>query len=292
VLWLLLGCTLLNFALSVEQNRLPPGHILNRYASDETQIVAERSGVRATGTFAYITGLGVMSTMGVWTGIALMGVARNHWERGAAWVALGAGFGCGLASISRAPVYSGVAMLAACFVFSSNWRSKLNRGLLVGVLLVAIATAFGLSVLWSSLQKGWVARDTATRNEIGVRVFGQIGESLGAAQEMMLGEGFGTHQAGGHYSTNGEKGFVATDNQFPRMICETGVAGLVGYLIICAGAILALQAAKRTATSGMKTVVLATQLFLLETFYTACIFNHTASAFAWFIFAAVLSAKE
>ncbi len=104
VLWLLLACTVVNFALSVEQNRLPASHILNRYATDEeVHITVEKSGVRATGTFSYITGLSILSSVGVWGGIALMSLARKPWETGAAWVLLAAGFGCGLASISRGP---------------------------------------------------------------------------------------------------------------------------------------------------------------------------------------------
>jgi hypothetical protein len=294
VLWLLLACTIVNFALSVEQNRLPPGHILNRYSTDEeVNIVAEKSGVRATGTFSYITGLSIMSAVGVWTGIALMSLARNHWERGAGWTTLAAGFGCGLASISRGPIFIGLAMVGGCFLLSRDWRTKLARGLAVAIFCIVIAGVLGISATFSNLHEGWQDRETKTSGETEHRVFGPIGECLGVAQVAPLGVGFGVNQAGGYYAAReyGQK-FVTNDNQFPRMIMETGIVGLFGYLIIGTGAILALQAEKFTATRGLRTVLLATQLFLLAIFYTAGIFNHTGAAFAWFIFAAVLAAKE
>jgi hypothetical protein len=54
-----------NGVLGLMQNSLPSSHILNKYATGGMHIVELAYGVRATGTFAYITGLGVVSAMGL-----------------------------------------------------------------------------------------------------------------------------------------------------------------------------------------------------------------------------------
>jgi O-antigen ligase len=77
------------------------------------------------------------------------------------------------------------------------------------------------------------------------------------------------------------------------MILETGIIGLLGYFVVCAGALLALQRAKRRAqNAGARAALLATQLLFLPFYYGSVLFNHTASAFVWMIFAAVLAAAE
>jgi hypothetical protein len=45
-----------NLLLGIYQNQLPIGHQLNRYAAELAQVTSTESGVRATGTFSYITG--------------------------------------------------------------------------------------------------------------------------------------------------------------------------------------------------------------------------------------------
>ena len=69
--------------------------------------------------------------------------------------------------------------------------------------------------------------------------------------------------------------------------------GLAGFLVICAGPVLALEVAKRhSETGGEKAALLATQLFLASMFAGNVVFNHTASAFVWMIFAAATASTS
>jgi len=292
VLWLLLVCTVLNFALGVEQNRLPPGHFLNRYAAEDANVGAEMSGVRATGTFAYITGMGVISGVGIWAGLALMSIARTPKERIAAWVVLGSGFGCGLASISRGPIVIGGAMVAAWLAGSIRGITALARNLVVGACCVAIAVTLGLDATFSNLGEGLLQRSAKATDNISGRTFGQIEELVQAIGECPLGDGFGTEQAAGQFYATGKTRFKDYESPLPRLVMETGLLGFLGYLVVCAGAVISLQAAKRRATREMRALLLATQVFLLPIFYGGVIYNHTASAFTWLMFAAVLAARE
>jgi hypothetical protein len=293
VIWLLVAFTVLNFALGVEQNRLPSDHILNRYSETGMDIVAMESGVRATGTFSYITGMTIISSVGIWAGLSLMSLAKKQWQRIGAWPALAAGFGCGLASISRGPIVVGVAMVAGWMVCSRDGLSALFRSLVTGAFCLVIASGLGVAPIFSELGAGVMQRQANGGDTFNNRAFGQFGEMFDALEMAPLGHGFGTEQIGGQYYATGQGGFNHFESPLPRLVMETGVLGLIGYLVICAGALLALQRAKREAANvGAKAMLLATQFFLLPMFYGNVIFNHTASAFVWIIFAAVLAAAE
>jgi hypothetical protein len=292
IIWLLVAFMVLNFGLGVEQNRLPPDHLLNRYADVGMQVVAVESGVRASGTFSYITGMAIISSIGIWAGLALMSLAKNQWQRLGAWAALAAGFGCGLASVSRGPIVIDAAMVAGWMVCSRTNFSRLARGIVAAVFCAVIATGLGITPVFSDLGQGLMQRSETAGDSFNERAFGQIGEMAGALAYAPLGHGFGTEQVGGQYYATGEANFNHFESPLPRLVMETGVLGLLGYLVICAGALLTLQRAKREASAGTKAMLLATQFLLLTMFYSNVIFNHTASAFVWIIFAAVLAAAE
>jgi hypothetical protein len=290
---LLIALTLLNFALGVEQNRLPAGHFLNRYAANTENIIATPTGVRAAGTFSYITGLTLQSPVGTWAGLALMGLARTQRQRIGAWVAVAAGFGCGLASVSRGPIVIDLAMVLGWFFLSRENLTEVGRILFSGIFCVVIVTGFGITPIFSDLGEGLMERTENSGDTFQGRAFGQFGDTLAVVQTKPWGEGFGTHQAGGVYAEAGATDSNTFENPLPRMALETGIIGLIGYFVVCAGALLALQKAKGTAKrTGARPALLATQLLLLSLFYGSALFNHTASAFAWMIFAAVLAAAE
>ena len=293
VVWLLAAATILNFGLGTEQNRLPADHILNRYADADVQVVAVDSGVRASGSFAYISGMAVISSVGIWTGLALMSLASAQWQRIAAWAVLAASFGCGLASVSRGPIVVDVAILVGWMAFSQGGFSSLIKGMVAAAFCMVLASGIGLMPVFSGLSEGLMDRSSTAGDSFNERAFGQIGEMVAALEYAPLGRGFGTEQVGGQYYATGVANFNHFESPLPRLVVETGALGLVGYLVVCAGAILALQSAKHTASSdGVKAMLLATQLLLAIMFYSNVIFNHTASAFTWIIFAAVMAAKE
>jgi len=292
VLCLLLACTVLNFVLGTLQNRLPPEHTLNHYADADMQVVAMRDGVRATGTFSYIAGLSLICSVGIWVGMALMSLARNTLENAGAWVALATGIGCGLASISRAPIVIAVAMFGGWIIGTKRYLSVLFRGILVGGCCVIAAYFLGLTSTFTKLSEGLMERQASAADSFNERAFGQFGQAINALRMYPFGHGFGTEQCGGQFYSTGAAGFNHFESPLPRLVMECGFTGLAGFLMICIGAILALQQAKQTVAPKARTMLLATQIFLIPMFYGGVIFNHVASAFTWLIFTAVLSARE
>ena len=285
--------TVVNFVLGVEQNRLPADHILNRYSEKGMDIVEVGSGVRATGTFSYLVGIGLLSSVGIWAGLVLMGLAGKLWQRTGAWATLAAGFGCGLTAISRGPFVIGVAMVAGWLFLSKESISVAVRGWIAGVFCVVIASGIGITPVFSELGQGLMERSEGATDTFNERAFGQLNETVSALRMAPLGNGFGTEQVGGQYYATGQQGFNHYESPLPRLVMETGALGLIGYLVVCAGAILALQRAKyQAASAGARAALLATQMLLLPFFYGATVFDHTASAFVWMIFAAVMAGIE
>jgi len=290
VLWLLLALTIINAVLSVEQNHLPADHFLNRYADDTTAVVVLETGVRATGTFAYITGLGILSTVGIWAGMMFMSIARTQWERVGAWISIAAGLACGLASVSRAPIVIGGAMIGSWLIGLRDGLAIFWRGLIIGAICVIAAMAIGLTSTFTQLSEGLLERSATAGDSFTDRAFGQFFEMAQALKRFPLGNGFGTEQVGGQYYATGGASFNHFEDFLPRLVLETGALGLLGYIVICAAAINALQYAKRnTQDVGVRAALLATQVFLIPMFYGSIIFNHTASSFTWIVLAAVLA---
>lgn len=282
--------TTLNFALSTFQNRLPPDHFLNRYSATDSTVVVLDSGVRATGTFSYITGLGLISSVGVWAGLVLLSVARDGRWQIVGGLVIVAGFGCGLASISRGPLVINLAMLGLWLPLA--WRRvSLNGGAALVVLAGIVFAAWGAGLLpeMARMAKAVVARHQTAEDTVWGRTFFQLIEGTAAAVHAPFGTGLGTEQTGGNYALNRVRSFTTFENQLPRLVLETGVLGLMGFVLICGGAIASLQLAKRRVRDpGLSAALLATQLLLLPLFYANVVFNHTGSAFAWMLFAAAL----
>ena len=279
-----------NFVLSVVQNALPAGHVLNRYVVTNAEIITEHSGVRATGTFAYITGLSLMSSVGVWAGLVLFSVEAGKWMRALGALSLVAGFGCALASISRAPLVVAAVLLIGWLLLSRSTLPRLRSDLGLLAVLAGLFLVGGGAAKMRALWNGVIARQQVAGDSATERALGQLSETWQVIKTDPWGRGPGTEQIGGNYAASGLMSFTNYETQFPRIVMETGVVGLVGFLTVCAGALVTLQRARAAARSaGDKDALLATQLLLATLFYTNVVFNHTASAFAWMLFAAVLA---
>src|SRR5436309_6814818 len=144
VLWIAAVSTVVNCALAIVQSRLPSDHILNQYALTGVYIVELPTGVRAAGTFAFITGLEVMSNVGVFAGLGLLSLATTIRGKMAGWITVAAAIVCGLASVSRAPILIDVVMIGVWVLFA---RLSVQRMLAVAVAALAVliyAAAAGL----------------------------------------------------------------------------------------------------------------------------------------------------
>ncbi|HTL54120.1 MAG TPA: O-antigen ligase family protein [Candidatus Limnocylindrales bacterium] len=288
--FLLAALTLLNCLLGCVQTRLPPEHVLNRYVVNDSAVTAIESAVRATGTYSYITGMGIMSSVGIWAGMVLLASGRTRMVQLIAVTGIIAGFGCGLTSVSRGPVVVGFLMLfvwifASCAGFRAFMASKMAWAFAVLVICGA-----GFLPQFSRMSRSVIQRHEESNETFGQRAFGQLEEAWEAAVLTPFGAGPGTEQIGGNYAATGTMSFTNYETQFPRIIAEAGVLGLAGFLVICIGVIASLQTARRTApTEGLNAALFATQLLLIPLFYGNVLFNHIASAVVWIIFAAMMA---
>jgi O-Antigen ligase len=290
IAWLLAIMTAANFLLGVIQNGAERDSIINRYASTTTEITAVETGVRATGTYSYISGMALMAFVGIWAGLVLLSLATNSADRIAGWLAILSGFGCSLTSVSRGPVVTGALMLLIWgFKFRgglSNWA----RTFVAATLIVLIVAYSGAVPVLSQLGEGLIQRTDTSDDSFSERAFGEFRELPFAISAAPTGRGLGSEQVAGNYFQKGEMSFTTFENQFPRLIMETGVLGFLGFLVICGGALVSLQVAKHYAEGEQtRSVLSATQLFLASMFYLNVVFNHTASAFAWLIFVSTMA---
>ena len=170
-----------------------------------------------------------------------------------------------------------------------GFRHAKALGLLLPILTLGIS--LGLTPVFVKLGRAVLERHETGGDTFVNRAFGQFEEAVEAAALAPFGFGFGSEQVAGNYAAKGEMTFCTFENQLPRLILETGVPGLLGFLTICVGSILSLQRAKKTlANQQARSMLLATQLLLVCLFYTNVVFNHTASSFSWLIFAAASAA--
>lgn len=286
------GLTVVNAGLSAVQNRFPAEHILNRYSTGETEVVALETGVRATGTYSYITGLAVMSSVGVWGGLVLVSVAGGDRRvQAAGTVSIASGFGCALASVSRGPLVVGFVMVGLwCVLGRPKGRGSVGALLVMGCLVLLGAWAAGAFPSLARLANAVVERHESSEETVWDRTFSQVAEGAKAVRQLPLGGGLGTEQVAANYARTQTRSFTTYENQFPRLIVESGVIGFLGFIVICIGGLLALESAKRCAGDPcLRAALTATQLLLIPLFYGNAVFNHTGSAFAWMIFAIALA---
>jgi hypothetical protein len=283
-----------NGALSLLQNSLPPDDALNKYARDEKDVVEVSYGVRATGTFAYISGLKVASATGVWAGMVWISLGRNRWHLWFGALCLLGGFACAFASISRSTLVVAFAMLGLWVLTSVRAFRLLVQGTLVIALVavVLLMLAPGMAERFSHAGEGSFDRFESAGDSNAERAFGQWLESWYAVQTTPLGNGLGTEQIGGNIISKGVANFTNYENQFPRIVSELGVLGFIGFFMLVIATIWGLQVAKEgPGGTPWRLAVTATQLFLMGQFYESLVFNHTASASVWLLAAAVFGAE-
>jgi hypothetical protein len=292
IAWLIAICTVVNFGVGGVQSALPPDHFLNTYSDSTLAVVAVGESVRASGTFSYITGLGVMSGFGVWAGMTLLSNSRRlgFWLGATTIVAA---FGCGLVSISRGPIVVGVLMLTFWTISSGILR---RRGLLaasVAVGLAALLLASGVSDLLQQYTTTIVERHMVAQEEesLADRTINPLLSTFDVAKEVPFGSGLGTEQVAAVWSATGTANFANLEAPWPRLVLETGILGMVGFAVTCVGALLTLWLAAKTACcAGRRSVAIATLVLAASFFLTDVIYNHISSGMLWPIIAMALGA--
>lgn len=282
-----------NAILGFTQMSLPVSHEINKYAT-EMDFVAEWDGkVRAAGTFAYILGLVTFSSAGVWAGLVLISLARSAKLHIAGIFALFAGLGCGFATQSRGTLVIAMMMIGLWSISSIRTLRAAGVASIVGmgVLLVSMAAVPAIWIRIEEAASGSFKRFSEAGDSNVLRTFGQFEELYMASVTHPLGRGLGTEQVAGNYAATGQM-IMKYEAQFPRLVSDVGLLGFIGFCLLCVMFILSLERTKSTSSgSRWNSVVVATQVYLVGQLYGNYAFNHTGSAMAVIIWAAVLSSR-
>lgn len=286
--------TLINAPLALLQNSLPSNHILNQYAAEEVHITEVAFGVRATGTFAYITGLGLMASLGIWSGLIVISLGEKRWMQVMGGLGVLGGLACAFASISRGTLVTALAMVIL-WAFSSIRATRVFCQMLVLIAmvgLVGLLTSPGLVDKFIHAGEGTIDRFESAGDDNMNRAVGQFSSLFKSISESPFGNGIGTEQVAGNYVTTGVAGLTTYETQFPRIVAEIGVLGFLGFSGMVFSVVWALQNTRGAPRQWRwNLVVTATQVYLLGQFYLNAVFNHTGSAFIWIVSAAVLAAS-
>ncbi len=284
VAFLIGGLTILNAFLGIKQYSSPVDSAINYYATDSgIGAVAFEENVRAAGTFSYITGYANFATVGAWAGVSLLCLARGRLRYiVCGWAFYVASLICALVSISRGTVLIVLAMLAVFAVSGKDALGNLFKGLAAAVVLFAAGYALNLNPLFVQLSDTVIERHEMADDSVEGRTIAPFFEAGLATQLSPLGSGFGTEQVAGVYAETGVMSFARFESQFARLVVETGLTGLIGFLITAIGTIYILFRARRNVSDeGLRRVFVLTAFLVGSFFFTNVAFNHFASFFAW-----------
>ncbi len=286
--------TLVNAALGTLQYSSPKDSPINYYASKEYETVVFEENVRAMGTFPYITGFTTMAIVGAWAGLVLLSYAperkRYLWMGllvyvGALW--------CALLSISRGPT---IIILGLFIVWLFSARRVVENLVRVGAVIAGLALTLVFAGRFSVIQNAsdvLMARTEAADDTIEQRVLFPLNDVLEVSSVAPFGAGFGSEQVGGMFIDTGTMSFRSFEGQFPRIIIEAGVLGVVGFIGVCLGLLKSLYDTKLSAPSEATRRTIVVTIFLVAVlFYGNVIFDHVASFFVWAISAAVLGSAS
>jgi hypothetical protein len=287
--------TVANALLGIKQYYSSPDALINHYATDTFEAAGMFQGnVRAAGTFSYITGYSNMATVGAWAGLSLLCLAAGRIRYVVAgWAVYLAAVLCALVSISRATV---LIVMAIFVIFVLSGRHGLVNLLKAGAaltLIFLVGYSSNLNSKVTALSDKVLERNAMAGDTFGERTLDPITEIGQAFEIAPIGGGFGTEQVGGVYAETGLMKFRHFENQFPRIIIETGILGLAGFFVTWIGVFRALFDARNDClTDGLRRVCVLSMFLIGSLFFLNVVFNHTALFFAWSIFAVTIAATS
>jgi len=295
VAFLIGGLTVLNALLGITQYSSPADAPINFYATEDlASATAFEENVRAAGTFSYITGYSNLAIVGAWAGLSLLCLARGRLSYiVGGWGAYVASLLCALVSISRGTVLTVLALLVALAISGRHALGNLMKGLAALIAVLALGYVFNLNSVVVKLSDTVIARHESSDDTIEGRTVGPFLEAGLATEIAPLGSGFGTEQVAGVYAETGVMSMRRFESQFARLVIETGLIGLLGFLMTCVGTLYVFFQVRRTVIDeGLRRVFVLGAFVVGSFFFTNVVFNHFASFFAWVIVAITLASAS
>lgn len=293
--WFALWIVLLSLpmsVLSVRQFYSPANSVINRYSTVgedvSTSGVSER--VRATGTFSYISGFGEFATTAVWAAIVTFTLARTHWHRWLGFAGLIAGFCCAFVTVSRSVALVSLGLLAVWAFAGGKYGRKAQFALTIAALLFLVMSITEQWDAATEIATTVHSRHMAVNDSLSHRLWYQYIHPLDSFELAPFGNGLGFEQI--QTSDEGQLGRVqwTFESAWGRTVMETGILGILGFLVILASVFIPLTTAYRGAPWGeRKTVLALTFAALLLRALVGFQFNHVAAYFFWSMAAVTLA---
>lgn len=276
--------------LGLVQFRLPPGHWLNRYDLESTNVVQQFGHVRAVGTFSYIAGMASMANLGTCAGACLF-LTGGGIRRGLGVAGVVSGLVCSLLAMSRIgfiPCLLTLAISPLCF---GRRKEMIYVGILAVIAMWLVGGTdhdnAGEAGVYDVAMKRFDHADTTSD-----RIAYFIQDFTGGISAAPLGTGLGCGQVGG-YEARGEKFNMKQycESEFGRIVMEIGVLGFAAVLAMRVRAIW-MVAAELRAHPGRRLLALcaAALPFLALSGIINLAFDHVRSSFFWAVVALVAGA--
>jgi hypothetical protein len=283
--------TIVVAGIGLVQFRLPPGHFLNRYDLKLGQVTAQFGHIRATGTFAYISGMAVMSAAGAWAATYLYLSASGPFRRLLALAVGLAAISCSLVAMTRGGLivclFNIVGGVACC---------RRAKGLIfVGLLGLVVWWMLGGTTSRQSMEET-AAGATMRRFNEGERVLERIEYDLDNLYEGVstwpLGIGLGAGQVGAAVAEQENfRGLHTLENEKGRIIYEVGILGFLAvYLIRILVLAKLFPIMLRCEDLKRRALYSASFVMILTSFLVNMSFNHTSSSMAWCVVALTFAA--
>lgn len=275
--------TAINAPLGAVQFFSPQGSAINKYTHDMESVAtagySER--VRATGTFSYLTGLGIFSCAAVAAGLILASTQTEKRKIYIGYATVVGGLICAGTTVSRGVAVATIAELVTWLVLSGRVKT-LASGLALVIAVIGGLQLFGGSnsvteILSAAQRRNEVAGDSATG-----RILMLFIEVPYAIVDAPFGVGLGTQQIGGTFYATGSMAFASYEAEWPRIVMEMGLIGLIGVAITHLGTIFLFASAWRMSRQpAIRTVYLTLAVVCGLWFVGGVVFNHVSSSFFW-----------
>lgn len=236
ICYTILFLTAINSILGVLQFLMPQDHLLNYTTKSDVLGIFDVGRVRASGTFAFITGMSCICIFSTWSGLLLILKNKGNIY---GYISIGAGFVCCLCSISRSGVLYSIVLILFVVFYT-------KRGFFISLFFLPI-------VIFAYLNGNDINTDNIQENDptIGSAIFIRHSKSDSVFERVSwmmldapiaityypLGTGLGRGQTGQQAADNSDYAFVF-EVELSRIIYEIGIFGFMAAVIYRIGLLI------------------------------------------------------
>lgn len=225
-------CVGVNAVLGALQFFSPPGDILNRQVTDAQSAIGDIGRVRASGTYAFLSGMASLCAFACWAGSVL--ILRSP-GRPWGYVFVAGGFVVTSEAMSRGG-FTNAAVIVGLSLMSTS------AGRVVGLLAVGAGAAAMVLMPESEptavdepgITQALTTRHKATGEGAWARILDTWMQVPEAIAYDPIGCGLGQTQTGGQVVATGKAGWIF-EFELARIVFEVGLIGLLGTVAIRVG---------------------------------------------------------